>query len=343
MEVYAWNAQGKADGIMEIGKVPENILKRTVFKKIHRRRPEVLFRPGIGEDCCMAAVGGDEALVFSTDPITGTDKATGRLAVHINANDIASCGAEPVGILVSIILPPEARESDLSQIMEETEEACDELGIEIMGGHTEVSDVVKRAVINVTCIGKVKKDRFITTGGLKPGDEIVMTKWAGLEGTSVIADMKADILLETLPSQLVDTASSFKKYLSVVPEAKVAADAGATAMHDITEGGVFGALWEIAAASGTGIKADLHKIPIRQETVEVCEVFDINPYMLISSGSLLIGCTHGNTLVDLLGKKGIHAAVIGRATESNDRIVVNGQETRYLGPAGSDELYKIYK
>lgn len=114
-------------------------------------------------------------------------------------------------------------------------------------------------------------------------------------------------------------------------------------MHDVTEGGIFGALWEIGAASGVGITADLRKIPIKQETVEVCEVFDINPYMLISSGSMLIGCLHGNELVEELAKKGIEAAVIGRATEGNDRIVVNGEETRYLGPALSDELYKIYK
>ena len=91
------------------------------------------------------------------------------------------------------------------------------------------------------------------------------------------------------------------------------------------------------------IKADLRKIPIKQETIEICEVFDINPYMLISSGSMLIGCPQGNLLVEKLMQNGINAVVIGRATEGNDRIVVNGDETRYLGPAGSDELYKIYR
>lgn len=328
---------------MDIGKVSENILKRSVFKQIHHRRPEVLFCPGIGEDCCAVAVNNDEALVFSTDPVTGTDKGIGRLAVHINANDIASSGAEPVGILASIILPPEASESDLKQIMADIEDACSEQGIEIMGGHTEVSDIVKRTIINITCVGKVKKDRFIPTGGLSAGDEIVMTKWAGLEGTSIIAAEKAGILRRTLPDELIETAASYKKYLSVVPEAAVAAEAGATAMHDITEGGVFGALWEIGAASGTGIIADLRKIPIKQETVEICEVFGINPYMLVSSGSMLIGCLHGNELVEKLAKKGIPAAVIGRATEGNDRIIINGDETRYLEPALSDELYKIYK
>jgi len=328
---------------MEIGKVPENILKRSVFKQLHHRRQEVISYPGVGEDCCAVAAGPDEMLVFSTDPVTGTDKGIGRLAVHINANDVASSGAEPVGVLVSIILPPEAREEDLRDIMGGVEEACKGLGIEVMGGHTEVSDIVRRTVINITCTGKVKKDRFIPTGGLSAGDELVMTKWAGLEGTSIIAETKTDILKKTLPDELIETAVSYKKYLSVVPEALAAAEAGATAMHDITEGGIFGALWEIGAASGTGITADLRKIPVKQETIEVCEVFNINPYMLVSSGSLLIGCHNGNMLVEMLAKKGIPATVIGRATDSNDRIVTNNGEIRYLGPAASDELYKVCK
>lgn len=328
---------------MEIGKVPENILKRAVFKQLHHRRPEVLLHPGVGEDCSAVEVGEDEALVFSTDPITGTDKGIGTLAVHITANDLASSGAEPIGILTSIILPEYTEEPDLRRIMMEIEGACNELSIEIMGGHTEVSDVVKRPVITVTGVGKVKKDKLISTGGLRTGDELVMTKWAGIEGTSIIAAEKEDILKKTLPKELIDEAVSYKKLLSVVPEARIAAECGATAMHDVTEGGIFGALWEIGAASGVGITADLRKIPIKQETIEICEVFDINPYMLISSGSMLIGCPQGNLLVEKLMENGINAVVIGRATAGNDRIVVNGDETRYLGPAGSDELYKIYR
>ncbi|MCI9078804.1 MAG: hydrogenase maturation factor [Lachnospiraceae bacterium] len=326
---------------MDIGKVPENILKRSVFKYIRHHRKEVLVYPGIGEDCCAVEAGDGEIMVFSTDPVTGAEKGAGRIAVHINANDIASSGAEPVGILTSIIMPPDANEASLKEIMKEISQACDELGIEVMGGHTEVSDIVKRTVINITCTGKVQKGRFIPAGGLSDGDDIVMTKWAGLEGTSIIAESKACILEKTLPKMLVETAASFKEYLSIVPEARIAAENGATAMHDITEGGIFGALWEIGEASGTGITADLHKIPIRQETIEVCEVFNINPYMLISSGSLLIGCPNGNQLAEELSRNGIPAAVIGRAVKGNARVVVNGGEIRYLGPAVSDELYKV--
>lgn len=328
---------------MEIGKVPENVLKRAVFKQIHHRRPEVLLHPGVGEDCSAVEVGQDEVLVFSVDPITAANKGAGMLAVHITANDLASSGAEPIGLMTSILLPPRTREKKLRELMQEIELACKGLQIEIMGGHTEVSDVVNRPVITVTGVGKIKKDSLVSTSGLQPGDELVMTKWAGLEGTAIIASEKAEKLQETLPKELIDTAAGFIKYLSVVPEAAVAMSTGVSAMHDVTEGGIFGALWEMGAASGVGITADLKKIPIRQETIEVCEVFDINPYRMMSSGSMLIGCKNGNLLVEELEKNGIPAAVIGRATDTNDRVIVNEYETRFLEPAGSDELYKIYQ
>ena len=327
---------------MDVGKIPENILKRSVFKQIRHRRPEVVLHPGVGEDCGGVEVASGEVLVLSVDPITATDKGTGTLAVHVTANDLASSGAEPVGVLLSILLPSGKREKYLRDLMEEIEMACRELNIEIMGGHTEVTQVVNQPVVTVTGVGKVKKDNLIATGGLRPGDELVMTKWAGMEGTAIIAAERKEKLLETLPEELVDEAAALLKDISVVPEAAVAAKAGASAMHDVTEGGIFGALWEIGEAAGVGIIADLTKIPIRQETIEVCEVFGLNPYQMMSSGSLLIGCANGNLMVEELEKAGIAAAVIGRATDSNDRVIVKGEETRFLEPPGSDELYKIY-
>lgn len=327
---------------MDIGKVPENVLKRAVLRQISHHRPEVLLSAGVGEDCAAVAVEEDEMLVFSTDPITGASQGMGELAVHITANDLASGGAEPVGILTCIILPPRTREKKLHDFMQEIILTAKKLNIEVMGGHTEVSDVVNRPLITVTGVGKVKRDAIVTTAGLRPGDELVMTKWAGLEGTSIIAAEKREVLEERLPSQLIDTARDFRNYISVVPEAAAAVKVGVSAMHDVTEGGIFGALWEMAEASGVGITVDLHKIPIRQETIEVCEIFDINPYLLISSGSMLIGAPNGNLLVEKLAEAGISAAVIGRAVEGNDRVIINGEERRFLEPPGSDQLYRIY-
>lgn len=325
---------------MEIGKVPENVLKRSIIRQIKHRREEVIVFPGVGEDCCAAQIGPDEVMVFSTDPITGTANNIGTLAVHVTANDIASGGAELIGILLSIILPEGTEESELKKIVTEAEAACALLNADIMGGHTEISSAVVKPLITVTGIGKVKKNELVTTAGLLPGQKLVMTKWAGLEGTAILANDREKELLSRYGKSFLEGASEFMSHISVVQEARIAAEIGVSAMHDITEGGVFGALWEMGEASNVGIEVEMKKIPIRQETVEICEFFDINPYMLISSGCLLIGTNYGDEIVDALQRAGIEAAVIGKVTGGRDKVIINGEERRFLEPPKSDELYK---
>ena len=327
---------------MQIGKIPETVLKRSVLKKIKVRRPEVLVHAGVGEDCAVLGPTED-AIVLSPDPITGTSKDIGKLAFHITANDIASSGAELVGMLVTVIFPPESQEEELQIIMEELTALAEKYEVEILGGHTEVSAAVNQTLISVTGVGKAAQGKIVTTGGLRAGQELVVTKWIGLEGSSILAKEKEELLQKQLPNEIIETAKRFDEKLSVVPDSKVAMEIGASAMHDVTEGGIFGALWEMAAASGVGLTVDLKKIPLRQETIEICEVFDINPYMLISSGSLLIGTNHGYQLVQELERAGIHAAVIGYATEGNDRVVINGEERRYLEPPKTDELFRALR
>ncbi|MCR5691292.1 MAG: AIR synthase family protein [Eubacterium sp.] len=325
---------------MKIGKLPESVMKRSVYKKLRVKRPEVLVHSGIGEDCSVLDSGGD-LIVMSTDPITGTADNIGKLAFHVTANDIASSGAELVGMLVTIIFPPESEEEELKEIMDALAEATSAYNVEILGGHTEVSAAVNQTLVSVTGVGKISKEKMIQTSGLKAGQDLVVTKWIGLEGTSIIARTRQEELKKSLPEEIVEKAMAFDQYLSVVKDAKVAMEVGVTAMHDVTEGGIFGALWEMASASGVGLDIDLKKIPIRQETIEVCEVYDLNPYLLISSGAMLIGTDHGSQLVEALEREGIHAAVIGHATEGNDRTVRNGEEVRFLEPPKTDEIYKL--
>ena len=197
-------------------------------------------------------------------------------------------------------------------------------------------------MVTVTGVGKVKKDAVIFTKGARPGQDIVVTKWVGLEGTSIIASAKEAELREHYSQEFVDRAKGFIQYISVVREALLARDFGVSAMHDITEGGVFGALWEVAAAGNVGLTVDLKKVPLKQETVEICEFFDLNPYQLISSGSMLIACDKGHDLAELLKKEGIHSAVIGKFTDNNDKVIIYDEgETRYLEPPKTDELYNI--
>ena len=325
---------------MKTGKIPENVLKRSVLKKLTVKRPEVLVHSGIGEDCSVLQAGND-AIVLSTDPITGTAKDIGKLAFHVTANDIASSGAELIGILLTIIFPPDSSEEELKEIMSDVSELAEAHQVEILGGHTEVSAAVKQTLVSVTGVGRIAEERLVTTGGLKAGHDIVVTKWIGLEGTSILAKEKEVELAERLPLDMVGTAKSFDRYLSVVPDSRVAMEVGVSAMHDVTEGGIFGALWEMASASGVGLEIDLKRIPVRQETIEVCEVFDINPYMLISSGAMLIGTPHGSCLIEKLKRAGIHGAVVGCATAGKDRVVLNGEERRFLEPPKTDELFRV--
>lgn len=328
---------------MKVGKISETVLKRSIFKQIHTRREEVLLGAGVGEDCAAVKLAPDEIFVISTDPITGTVKDTGMLAIQITANDLASSGAEPVGVMLTVLLPEEIEEKDIREMMGQVEEACSSFHIQVMGGHTEVTRAVNQPVISVTGVGKVREDRLVSTAGAKPGQDILVTKWIGIEGTSIIAKEKESELLARFSASFVDTAKGFDQYLSVVPESRIAVEHGVSAMHDVTEGGIYGALWEVAEASGVGLEADLKAIPIRQETVEICEYFELNPYYLISSGCMLMTAERGHDLARKLQAAGIPAAVIGKTTEGKARRIWNGKEESYLERPKTDELYKIYK
>lgn len=326
---------------MKIGKVPENILKRSVINQIQTKRKEVLLGAGVGEDCAAIQLAADEIMVLSTDPITGTVKDIGKLAVNITVNDIASAGAEPIGVLLTILLPDGTQEAHLKEMMHQMQEECKAANVQIIGGHTEVTGAVNQAVISVTGIGKVKKGRLVETRGAKVGNDIVLSKWIGLEGTSIIAKNKEEELKKRFSADFIKKAKDFDQYLSVLPESRIGVMHGVTAMHDVTEGGIFGALWEMAEASDIGLELFLKKIPVKQETIEICEFFGINPYELISSGSMLIATEDGTGLVHELEKAGIHGVLIGKATKGRDRILFNDEEKRFLEPPKADELYKV--
>ncbi len=326
---------------MKIGKVPESVLKRSVLKQIHTKRNEVLQGAAVGEDCAAMKLNEDEIFVISTDPITGTSEDIGRLAIQVTLNDLASAGAEPVGVMLTVLLPQEITEQEIRTMVSQAEEACRLANVQIMGGHTEVTSAVIRPVITVTGIGKVKENGLVSTSGVTAGMDIVLTKWAGLEGTSILAKEKKEELSARFTEDFILRAQRFDQMLSVMPEAAAAVKSGVKAMHDVTEGGIFGALWELAESSGVGLEIELKKIPLKQETVEICEFFGINPYGLISSGAMLMASNDGSRLVMDLKKAGIAACMIGKATEGNDRVLLNGEERRFLEPPKADELYQV--
>ena len=232
---------------MKIGKLPESVLKRSVFKQIHTRRPEVVLGAGVGEDCAAIKLAEDETLVMSTDPITGTAKDIGTLAIQITVNDLASAGPEPVGVLLTVLLPESVEEPELRAMMAQVEEACAKAKIQVMGGHTEVTAVVNQPVISVCGVGKVKDGCLISTGGARPGMDILVTKWIGIEGTSIIAKEKeTELALNRVP--FVEKAKALDAYISVQSEAAVAVKSG-VGNGATSQGGIFlrlgngGSIW----------------------------------------------------------------------------------------------------
>ena len=326
---------------MKIGKVSETILKRSILKQIHTTREEVLLGAGAGGDCAAVQLAPDEAFVISADPVTVTAEDMGTLAIQRTVNNLASSGAEPVGVMLTILLPESTEEAKIRSMMTRVEELCAKLHVQVMGGHTEVTRAVNRAVVSAAGVGKGKKELLVTSAQAKPGQDILVTKWLGIEGTAIIVREREAELLKRFPKAFVDTAKGFDAYLSVIPEAAVAVKHGVSAMHDVSEGGIYGALWELSEASGIGLEIDLKAIPFRQETIEICEYFGLNPYHLISGGCMLMAADNGHDLVRALEKAGIPAAVIGKATKGPAKRIVNGEDEAFLERPKTDELYKI--
>lgn len=328
---------------MKAGKIPNEVLNKIVLSKINKIRDDVIIHPGIGEDC--AAIDfGKYACVLSTDPITAASKNAGQLAVHISCNDIASCGVEPLGLMVTILCPVGTTEAELERVMDQICSAAFELNVEIIGGHTEVTPAVNGIVISTTSIGKAFKDKVVSSAGAKPGDSVIMTKSAGMEGTAIIANDFAHRLTGIIDNDQIHYAQNFMDSISVVKEGVLAGQFGATSMHDITEGGVLGAAWEIAEASGTGIIINKDMIPVEPVTAAICKALNLNVLRLISSGCMLITCQNGEQLVRLLEQNDIEASIIGTITENKqDKLLISKQEGKIadIEPPSSDELYKL--
>lgn len=324
---------------MRLGKLSDSILKRTVLKQIKNKRSEVLCGAGIGEDCAIfACEGGNLASCVASYAVA--DRQDMIRAIYKATNNLATAGAEPLAVLLSILLPEKASEEKLKKLMDGAAQAARELNIQIAGGHTTVSGAVSEKLVTVTAYGKVAAGAHRTTKGAKPGQDIVISKWIGLEGTAVLARRKKEELLTRYPEYLVEEAVAFDKYLSIIPEAATAMKSGVCVMHDASEGGILATLWELAESSGVGLSIDLKKLPIRQETVEVCEFCDVNPYELLSGGCLVMTADDGNQLVLALQQQGIPAVVAGKITDSNDRLIFNGEEKRFLDKPAADEIYR---
>ena len=336
---------------MQIGKISEPSLKRSVLRPLFGDPALVRYRSGA--DCAQLPWQEGLLPVYSVvNEVPGFADDPGMLILAA-ANNLAAGGAKPEGFLVSAMLPPEYEEQQLKADlcrMREAALACvssqgsaskQERGSAVIGGHTQISAAVLAPVYSVTGIGSITRGLAQTHRILQPGDVLVVTNAIALGGTAAIARAKEAELRTHYPFLLVDRAKEFAGQMAVGETARAITHFGAAAMHDLSQGGIFNALWEMADQAGVGLEVDLKKIPVRQETIEICEYFDINPYYLYSAGALLVGTAHGEALVSYLGAQGIPASVIGRVTDGNDRVIRNGSEQRYLDRPKPDEWYRI--
>ncbi|MBR3298218.1 MAG: AIR synthase [Clostridia bacterium] len=237
---------------MRVGKLTNEQLDRLILGKLKHRRSEVVMYPGIGVDCTAVDIG-NRLTIISSDPITAAKSRIGSLSVNVCCNDAAASGAEPIGLMVTLLLPPEVSEQEIEELMDELVAAAENANVDIIGGHTEITASVTRIVTATTVIAREGKNGVISPRGMREGDALIMTKHAGLEGANILADhiKNAESILSF---DELATAHSFAENTSVVREGLYAADNGATAMHDATEGGVLGACWELAEASGVGLE-----------------------------------------------------------------------------------------
>lgn len=326
---------------MKTGKVPVNILKRSIINEIKQKNTEVFKGAGVGADYALLRLKALEDIALTTNIYEAPNPLSAVLAVYKAGNNLACSGAEPVAVTVSMVLPAEFQESELKAYMKSMNEAAEKLQVEIAGGDTRISGNVQVPVLTITGIGHVSAENSMEERKVCAGQELVVSKWIGMEGALLIAKAKEEELQNRYPYALLDRIKAMEQEMTVLSEAATAVKSDVSAMHDLSEGGILGGLWEFAGKHGVGLEIDMKKIPVKQEIIEICEHYELNPYALRSGGSLLMAANNGSNLVWELNKLGIEATVIGRITDGNDRIIRNQEETRYLDLPQADEIYKM--
>jgi len=317
-------------GKLPFGKVPLDILKEVVFKNLGIKRDEVVLGPSAGFDGAVIDIG-NKSLIVSMDPITGAIERIGWLAVNINANDVSTFGVETAFFFSCILLPENANRETVETICVQMDKAAKKLGIAIVGGHCEVTPGLTNPIVVGCAMGLTEKGNYVTAGGAKLGDKLILTKSAGIEGTAILVADREEQLKKVLKPTMLQNAKKFYNNISVVKDALTAFKAGGvTAMHDPTEGGVSGGIHEMADASNLGVKILKEKILVQHETAEICKFFKIDPLQLISSGALLISAKpeFANKIIESLKQQKIYASIIGEFSKDLHERTITGKDKK---------------
>jgi len=327
------------------------MLVRYVYTRLGARDPSVVVGPAIGEDAAIIDLGDGRVLVVHNDAITGAVEFLGWLAVHIVCNDVAVRGAKPRWFLMSLFLPDGDGEKILDAVMDQVDRAAKELGVMVVGGHTEFTPELDRPIVGTTAIGLTTANRYVRTGGAREGDVVIMTKTAAIEGTAILStDFAEELRRRGVGEDVIISGREYLKNVSVVKEALLLAENGlATSMHDPTEGGVVGGLAEMAYASGKTFVVWEERIPISRETLEISKALGVDPLKLISSGVLLATVPRGRAseALRILEANGVKASVIGEVKGFTGSLLVlhrqNGRIEEVKDVHVEDELFRLWK
>jgi hydrogenase maturation factor len=318
---------------MHIGKLPNNLLAE-LLANLPRNDPRVVIGPGIGKDAAVIDTGGPRLLVAKSDPITFASDLIGWYAVHVNANDVACTGAEPAWFLATVLLPEGCDPALAGSIFDQISVACAGLGVELVGGHTEVTYRLDRPIVAGAMLGEVDRQRLVRPEVAAPGDALILTKGIAIEGTGVLArEAAAALEARGVPRSAIEEAQRYiiDPGISVVKEARaVCAAVSVHAMHDPTEGGLATALYEMAEACGTGIAVDADAIEVMPLTREICAAGALNPLGLLASGALLIvvAADDCERALAAVREAGVHARRIGRLTAAGEGVIIESDSRR---------------
>jgi len=301
---------------------------------------DLVVTPNIGIDVGITRCKG-KYLVSSSDPITGAVDRVGWHAVNVSANDVATSGIMPDTLNVVALFPEGTTKSEIGSTINEINKTASSLGISIAGGHTEITPNLKKAIIIVTAFGS--GDEFVTAADARIDDSILLTKTAGIEGTSILSKISA--AKRMFNSRTLQRANELLNKLSVMNDAKIAFNTGKVhAMHDVTEGGIVGCILEMSLASKLGFELYGDRVPLDEVTRTICSKLDIDPLKLIGSGSLLISCSvsDGQTIMSSLKSSGIPCEEIGRFHDlSYGRwLVSRGKREELKEISVQDELWR---
>lgn len=320
-----------------VGKVDPDDLGEYVFSRTGAPDESVRVGPAYGEDTAAIDLG-ERMLVVNADPISLAVDRIGTLGVTIASNDIAASGADPEW-LTAVVFLPEGRPELLDPITEQLDAVARELDVAIVGGHSEYARSLEQPLLSLTCFGLT--DHYVSSSGATPGDAVVLTKGAGIEGSAILATDFRDVLENDVSASLLEEAAGYFGDISVLPESRVLRRV-ATAMHDPTEGGLIDGLLELALASGMCLEIDRESIPIREPTRALCTAMDVDPLAIFGSGALVATVPEAEceaTLTELAGA-GIEAARIGTVTDSDPGLQLD--DRRYTEPI-RDDLYALWE